>query len=143
MSDDPYLGDLVFVYGTLRSGFINNEATIAFRNGAELVSPGWLPGLLYSTGWYPALIEEGPGSVRGELWRLTQPGVMAVLDDYEGLNEYPAEYKRARRDVQTDDGAHEAWVYIYLERVDPAQLIPSGDWADGFFDMNDMGPGQA
>ncbi|WOI56412.1 gamma-glutamylcyclotransferase family protein [Palleronia sp. LCG004] len=138
MAGDGYIGDLVFVYGTLRRGFINNEATLAFRGGAEFIAEGWVPGLLYSTGWYPALIEEGPGSVKGEVWRLTTTGVMAILDDYEGLMDEPAEYERVRREVQTDQGPMEAWLYLYIDRVDPVQLIPSGDWADAFVSPGDV-----
>ncbi|MBJ3761319.1 gamma-glutamylcyclotransferase [Maribius pontilimi] len=138
MSDDPHLGDLVFVYGTLRSGFINNDATLAFRHGAELICEGWLPGLLYSTGWYPALKEEGPGRVKGEVWKLTTPGTMHVLDDYEGIDEVPPEYERVQRDVQTSRGPIQAWVYIYNDDVDPLQQIPSGDWADAFIEPGDV-----
>ncbi len=137
MGGAGYIGDLVFVYGTLRRGFINNEATIAFRSGAEFISEGWVPGLLYSTGWYPALIEEGPGSVKGEIWRITTTGVMDILDDYEGLLDEPAEYERVLRRIQTETGEMTAWLYLYLDDVDPSQLIPSGDWADAFVSPGD------
>ena len=132
-AQDPHLGDRVFVYGTLRRGFINNEATLSFRNGATFVADGWLGGTLYSVGWYPALIEGGPGEVRGEVWELSTPGLMEILDDYEGLfDEGPPEYTRERRMIRTPRGPVEAWAYIYAHRVDPMQVIRSGDWADAF-----------
>lgn len=134
---DPFLGDRVFVYGTLRRGFVNNDATIAFRNGATFLCEGRLPGALFSVGWYPALIdaavESETGEVTGELWELTTPGLMAVLDDYEGLTEDgPPEYTRERRWIATAEGPVLAWAYIYAQQVDPLQRIPSGDWADAF-----------
>ncbi len=134
MPHDPFLGDRVFVYGTLRRGFVNNAATVAFRAGASFVAEGRLPGALYSTGWYPALVEDGSGAeVRGEVWELATPGLMHVLDDYEGLfEEGPPEYRRLRRAVRTDAGPVEAWTYVYLHPVDPLQRIRSGDWADAF-----------
>ncbi|TDL76243.1 gamma-glutamylcyclotransferase [Palleronia sediminis] len=132
---DPFVGDRVFVYGTLRRGFINNEATIAFRDGARFLSMGTVPGALYSVGWYPALIEGGAGRVTGELWELATPGLMAVLDEYEGVGcDNPPEYTRERRHVQTEAGPVEAWVYIYIDEVEPLQLIPGGDWAAAFND---------
>ncbi len=133
MTGDPFLHDRVFVYGTLRRGFINNEATVAFRGGATFVSDGWIAGALYSVGWYPALIEGQPGEVRGEVWELTSPGLMQVLDEYEGLfDEGPPEYLRLRRQVRTPAGPVKSWAYIYAYRVDPLQRIHSGDWADAF-----------
>ncbi|PZX19630.1 gamma-glutamylcyclotransferase (GGCT)/AIG2-like uncharacterized protein YtfP [Palleronia aestuarii] len=130
---DPFVGDHVFVYGTLRRGFINNEATIAFRAGASFVSMGTLTGTMYHTGWYPAWVEDGPGCVTGEVWRIEEKGIMHLLDDYEGLfDDDPDEYERVRRTVETEHGPIEAWAYLYTDRVDPAQLIASGDWADAF-----------
>lgn len=135
MTIDPFLGDRVFVYGTLRRGFINNEATLAFRNGATFLCEGRLPGALYSVGWYPALIEGEPGQVRGEVWELTSPGLMDVLDDYEGLTEDgPPEYVRERRNIVTETGPVEAWAYLYAHPVDTLQIIRSGDWASAFND---------
>ena len=133
MPTDPHLGDRVFVYGTLRRGFINNEATLAFRNGATFLCEGTLPGALYSVGWYPALIEGEPGEVRGEVWELSTPGLMDVLDEYEGLtDDGPPEYIRERRQVRTDRGPIEAWAYIYVHEIDRHQIIRSGDWAEAF-----------
>lgn len=133
MSADPFLNDRVFVYGTLRRGFINNDATLAFRAGASFLCEGWLPGGLYSVGWYPALIEGGPGEVRGEVWELVTPGLMQVLDEYEGLfDDGPPEYRRERRRVRTAEGSVDAWAYIYAHEVDPLQRIRSGDWSDAF-----------
>ena len=139
MSTDPFLGDRVFVYGTLRRGFINNDATLAFRDGATFLTKGTLPGGLYSVGWYPALIEGEDGRVHGEVWQITRPGIMHILDDYEGLfDDGPPEYKRVPRTIDTPEGRIEAWAYIYLYEVDPMQRMPSGDWADAF-DMSHVG----
>ena len=85
MTDDAFAGDRVFVYGTLRRDLADNAVTRAFRAGARFVADGWLPGALYAVGWYPALVETGPGHVRGEVWELTAPGLLRVLDEYEGL----------------------------------------------------------
>lgn len=128
---DPHVGAHVFVYGTLRSGFIDNEATLAFRTGARFVSDGWAAGAMYSTGWYPALVEGREGRVHGEIWQIEAPGLMDALDDYEGLSgPDPREYDRVRRRIATPRGAVEAWVYVFLRPVDESRRILSGDWAD-------------
>lgn len=133
MKRDPFLGHRVFVYGTLRRGFVNNKATLAFRNRATFIAEGRVPGAMYSVGWYPALVEGRPGEVHGEVWELSTPGMMHVLDEYEGLlGDGPAEYRREIRAVETDQGRIDAWVYVYAHEVDEQQFIPSGDWADAF-----------
>ena len=138
MTHDPFLGHRVFVYGTLRRGFINNDATIAFRSGATFLTEGTLAGGLYSVGWYPALIEGEDGHVKGEVWELTTPGLMHTLDDYEGLfDDGPPEYERALRQIDTPDGRIEAWAYLYRHEVDPRQRIPTGDWSAAF-DFSDL-----
>ncbi|SPJ23609.1 gamma-glutamylcyclotransferase family protein [Palleronia abyssalis] len=135
MENDPFIGHRVFVYGTLRRGFVNNEATLAFRNGATFLSEGRVPGTMYSVGWYPALIEDGDGHVTGEVWEISEPGIMHLLDEYEGLfDEGPPEYQRAIRAVDTPTGPIDAWVYIYAHEVNPMHLIPTGNWADAFND---------
>jgi gamma-glutamylcyclotransferase (GGCT)/AIG2-like uncharacterized protein YtfP len=135
MEQDPFIGHRVFVYGTLRRGFVNNDATLAFRAASKFLCMGQVPGALYGVGWYPALIEAGEGHVTGEVWELIQPGTMDILDEYEGLfDEGPPEYRREIRAVRTEQGPLDAWVYIYAHDVNPLNLIPSGDWANAFND---------
>lgn len=120
----------LFVYGTLRRGLADNATARAFRAGATFLCDGWLPGTLYSLGWYPALVEEGTGRVRGEVWRLEAPGLLRALDAYEGLfEEGPPQYRRLRRAIHTAHGPVTAWAYLHAGGLDPGRRIPSGDWA--------------
>ncbi len=130
MAGDPPTEDRVFVYGTLRRGLAENATARTFRAGATFLDRGWLPGALYSLGWYPALVEEGADRVEGEVWALAAPGLLHVLDTYEGLfDPGPPEYRRLRRRVRTPAGPIAAWAYIYAGAVTPRRRIPSGDWA--------------
>jgi len=122
------VGELVFVYGTLRRGGSNS-----FRmNGAEFVSAGKVEGKLYSITWYPGLVlERGGKTVEGDLYRVRAAQLVA-LDDFEGIsaNEIEgAEYRRVRTEVSTDGGDVEvAWAYEWKGPVDESRRIQSGDW---------------
>lgn len=92
----------LFVYGTLRSGFENEYARM-LRAGSEFVGEAEVTGSLRAVGEYTALVAEGEGVVRGELYRMREPEkLLRVLDDYEG-----GEYERIEIQV---NGGH-AWIY--------------------------------
>ncbi|MFI5510342.1 poly-gamma-glutamate hydrolase family protein [Mycobacterium sp. NPDC051804] len=62
-----------------------------------------------------ATVEQFDGSqVHGVMWQLTDND-LATLDSAEGV---PVRYRRDRLTVHTDDGSHQAWVYID-HRVEP------------------------
>lgn len=133
MAGDSLEADRVFVYGTLRRGLADNATARAFRASATFLCDGWLPGALHAVEWYPALTEaaRNEGEVRGEIWELAAPGLMNVLDAYEGLfDPGPPLYRRRRRTVRTDGGPVVAWVYVYARAVTGLRRIESGDWAD-------------
>lgn len=67
-----------------------------------------------------ATVEQFDGSqVHGVLWQLTDTD-LATLDSAEGV---PVRYRRDRLTVHTDDGQHQAWVYID-HRVEPGPPRP-------------------
>lgn len=91
-------------------------------------------GRLHAVAWYPGLVlDEAAGEVRGELWRLEDPSVLARLDAYEGCGEHdppPHEFQRVRATVRrvADAEAVDAWIYAYTRPVDEATRVISGDW---------------
>lgn len=97
----------------------------------EFVGEGRVSGALVSLGRYPGLIE-GPGSVRGELYRFADlPTALDVLDDveeFEPTDPSRSVYVRLAMRVRTDDGEVDAWVYRYNGATDGAQRIDSGKW---------------
>lgn len=125
------IGDLVFVYGTLRRGCPPNPAVRRFWAEAEFVQMATLPGRLYLVDWYPGLVETGTSMVTGEVWRLTTDTILAGLDAYEGLGgPDKAEYARLRRYVETPVGPVAAWVYLYQAPVREEAWIASGNWLE-------------
>lgn len=117
----------VFVYGTLRRKEGNHrllaEATI-------LAEQAWTSGLLFDTGFgYPALQKHHQGQVYGELYEVNdnQLARLDMLEGYhgEGNNNF---YGRVTQPIYTDQGIHEAYVYVMNDKEMLKNPIQSGDW---------------
>jgi gamma-glutamylcyclotransferase (GGCT)/AIG2-like uncharacterized protein YtfP len=90
--------NILFVYGTLRSGHDNHYARL-LRANSEFLGPATILGSICKIGEYLGYRPEPKGEVHGELYRLTNPEeTLRILDEYEG-----PDYER----VMTDLG----WVY--------------------------------
>ena len=92
---------LLFVYGTLRSGFENEYARM-LRANADFLGVRSVRGRLDPLGEYTAFVQGGEGTVSGELWRLRDARVLEALDEYEGSG-----YERVEVDVEGEM----AWIY--------------------------------
>jgi gamma-glutamylcyclotransferase (GGCT)/AIG2-like uncharacterized protein YtfP len=98
--------DLLFVYGTLRSGFDNPYARL-LRERSVFVGHATVRGTTRDMGRYSAFTPGPEGEVKGELYRLETPvATLATLDDYEG-----EEYERVAIDCGFDGGTELAWIY--------------------------------
>jgi len=107
--------DLLFVYGTLRSGFDNPYAKL-LRAQAELVGPAEVKGSIFRIADYPGYRPEPAGTVHGELYRLADPeATLRILDEYEG-----PEYERLARE--------DCWIYQFRTQPPESAHIPSGDF---------------
>jgi gamma-glutamylcyclotransferase (GGCT)/AIG2-like uncharacterized protein YtfP len=141
--DEVAAGDLLVVYGTLLSG-LGHQERLGVVRGLELVGPCRVRGALFALGWYPGLVLDGgapalaagdgstavpEGLVTGELFRVLDPAVVAVLDRFEGFD--PAspdtsEYLRVR--VRVVEPEVDAWVYAYVGPRHPDDHLTHGDW---------------
>jgi len=146
----------LFVYGTLRSDIPADALPAAARLARQMLyrrarheGVAFAPGRLVAPAWYPGLIEgEGPGYVRGEVWRL-DADTLARLDWYEGRD-----YVRRIRRVQlervvvpgtavarvsgSDSGRLlTAHVYVYVRDTAGLPVIPTGDFADWLAESRD------
>lgn len=94
------------------------------------VGPCRWSGCLYDLGRFPGAVP-GEGTVRGELFRLTDPQVWTILDQYEGYEpdqEEASLFIRRRTRLQAPSD-QTAWVYWYNGDPSGHNRIPSGDWA--------------
>ncbi len=72
------------------------------------------------------MLTRGSARVRGEVWRIHNPDILAVLDAFEG-----EEYVREQRIVRMDTGARAtAHLYRYVLPLEGVPLIASGDYVD-------------
>ncbi|MGA2877746.1 MAG: gamma-glutamylcyclotransferase family protein [Bryobacteraceae bacterium] len=115
--------DHLFVYGTLRCGSKNKFARM-LADGGQFVGRARVAGRLYDLGRYPGAVpsDEADCWVDGEVWRLDDPQLLPLLDEYEG-----SEFERAIVSVQTENAFMDCSLYWY---VGPAtgRLIGSGNW---------------
>ena len=127
----------IFVYGLLRRGMSAGLDAWLGRGRATYLAEATLPGHLYDLGEYPGLVRapnrSGGARVRGELWRVDDPNVWPVIDDFEGIGpDYPVPtlYRRVLAQAQTAEGeAVTCWVYLYNRSVEAHPHVLSGDWA--------------
>ena len=115
--------NLVFVYGTLMSGFGNNAL---LRNGnATLVQTATIVGEMYDLGCFPGVKLRGKNKVKGEVWEVDKP-TLERLDRLEGEGVL---YKRKKTCVANFyRGATDVWVYEIMREQDEESLVASGDY---------------
>jgi gamma-glutamylcyclotransferase (GGCT)/AIG2-like uncharacterized protein YtfP len=128
------VSDRLFVYGTLRSD-AGHPMRKVLAQGARHRGAGWVHGTLVVVDWYPGLVTAPPPArVFGELWEVSDAGIWAPLDQYEGCgprDPSPHEYQRATLRVTSEElGEVDAWAYLYAAPVDGLAVIESGDWLD-------------
>ena len=123
--------DRLFVYGTLMRGFDHPMAQLLSRS-ADFIGEARCRGRLYLVKHYPGLVlsDDPADIVFGELFRLRQPAeLLREFDMYEACGEGfapPTEYVRQMLAVTRDDGAEQAWTYIYNWPVANLPRIASG-----------------
>jgi gamma-glutamylcyclotransferase (GGCT)/AIG2-like uncharacterized protein YtfP len=112
---------LLFTYGTLMRGF---RLHALLEGRADFVGDGEVAGLLFDLGRYPAALRDGSGVIRGEVYRLRDPGLWQTLDSAEGN-----QYHRGEVGVRLAQGRRvTAYIYWYVKPVGLAVPIPGGDY---------------
>ena len=91
---------------------------------AEFLALWSLRGRLVDLGGYPGAVADEAGIIRGEVYRLESPDLLAVLDSAEG-----SEFPRRLTPVRFDDGRElRAWTYWFNGSSDQAAPIADGDY---------------
>src|SRR6476660_7857534 len=122
------MAELLAVYGTLMSGQ-SYDGRPDVETMMRPLGPCRIPGVLYSEGDYPWLVD-GEGQVSGELYEVLDPErSFAILDAYENEGRHTAEGdgQYVRRRITLLEPLVDAWVYLWdgAERGEP---ISDGDW---------------
>lgn len=108
---------LLFVYGTLKSGFSNHAVLGDSRYAGEASIKNFE---MRDLGAFPGITEMEGGIIHGELYIVSEK-VMIDVDQLEG---YPNLFNR--KEIKTDKG-FDAWVY-YLDKECRNTVIESGRW---------------
>jgi gamma-glutamylcyclotransferase (GGCT)/AIG2-like uncharacterized protein YtfP len=126
--------ELLFVYGTLRRGFVNPIRDLLEEN-ARRVSKASLRGKLYEIDGYPgAKLSDDPDDlVYGEVYIITDRDVLfSILDNYEESSAHyphPQEYERKKVWITLQNGEKKkAWAYLYNWKLNGRVRIFSGDY---------------
>ncbi len=111
--------DLLFAYGTLMRGFALHGLV---EGRAEYVGPGRIEAQLFDLGLFPAAVP-AHGTVVGEVYRIAEAGLWAVLDSAER-----PQYHRGEVTVRMPrGGAAPAFIYWYRGPLRGVP-IPGGDY---------------
>ena len=111
----------VFVYGSLRMGGDNHH----LLGGAAPIGNGTIEGDLYVSGNL-STVQEGGGTVHGEVYQLPDRNHLRSLDDLEG---HPVWYKRRVVAVTLVDGTKtDAWCYARAEPDPQGKRLEHGDY---------------
>ncbi len=124
---------VVFVYGTLRAGEVNDLNAAARRHGIaapRLLGGATVPGRLYDFGNYPGLVldDAAPG-VAGDLYEV-DAALVPILDEIEEV--YPGQaslFIREERPVVAGGRSVHCLLYpVGEDAVAGLPRIASGDW---------------
>ena len=99
MTDSVTDSHFLFVYGTLMRNAHHPQAQ-HFHQAASFLGPARWQGRLYLVSYYPGAVpsELTEDIVYGELWTVTDPQTLALLDQYEECSPrdpLPHEYTRS------------------------------------------------
>jgi gamma-glutamylcyclotransferase (GGCT)/AIG2-like uncharacterized protein YtfP len=129
------VGDLVFFYGTLMTGF-DRRRRAGIETSLKYLGRASIHAALFDLGIYPAAVPAPESLVRGELYEIASnaQAVLSALDQIEGYRPDDPDrslYTRAQAIVTLDDGpSQSAWVYFYNAPLGRAERIPSGDYLE-------------
>jgi gamma-glutamylcyclotransferase (GGCT)/AIG2-like uncharacterized protein YtfP len=126
----PGRDSLLFVYGTLRP-FVDIPMAKWLATTSRHLGPAKTRGRLYDLGRYPGLRSARSRGewVIGDIYRITSPRVLRVLDRYEaGARTACAAFVRVPCVVLFKRVRRSAWVYLYRRNVRPDSRIASGDY---------------
>jgi len=122
------------VYGTLRSDAPVTPAGRPDLSGrVRSLGVVHLAGSLHDAGLYPLLVRprehDAVREVAAELLEIVDPGIIAVLDDYEKLDvQSPEASEYTRIVVHVPEHGVAAWLYCAGRDAAHLPLIASGDW---------------
>jgi gamma-glutamylcyclotransferase (GGCT)/AIG2-like uncharacterized protein YtfP len=123
----------LFVYGTLIPELAPFEIAETVKQ-LKFIGGGFVYGLLYDLGEYPAIILQGTHKVFGKVFELpNDEHILEKIDEYEGFkanNELESLYLRKQTTVYFNDKKLKSWVYEYNQNLSHFPIIESGNYLE-------------
>ncbi len=123
----PTTNDFIMFYGSLQRG----EFPYIDLNLGEMlkfIDVCTFKGDLRDMGAHPACVD-GNSIIHGELFKITDPKVVGVLDKFERFDPNDKQGSLYLRvEVQLLSPKQTAWTYIYNQDVAGKPTIPDGHW---------------
>lgn len=127
--------DYIFTYGTLRKGEHNTMQEF-LSSSARWIGKALFKGNLYYADGHPAAVScsEQKEKILGDIYEFDADSkLLQTLDHYEGYHPEKLDeslYIRKKRNVMLKESGKvwEAWIYLYNQPVDNAEIITSGDY---------------
>lgn len=126
MVDKVVENDLMFFYGSLQRGEYPYKH-LELASMLEFVDAVTYSGELRDMGQYPAC-KPGGTAVQGELFKVRDVKVAAILDHFERFDETNLEQSLYLRERITLVSGVQAWTYLYNQDFSDQPVIESGDW---------------
>ena len=118
---------MFFFYGTLLRGE-PNYVRLGMETRARFVGEDAIAGTLHDYGTHPGARLGGGGHIRGEVFELLDPGLLADLDELEEYDPENPEASFYRRLAVTTEAGRAVSTYAPVAPPDGLPLVPEGDW---------------
>ncbi len=126
MFEQVVQSDLMFFYGSLQRGEYPYKH-LELASMLEFVDSVTYLGELRDMGQYPAC-KPGETAVHGELFKVKDIKVAAILDHFERFDETNPEQSLYLRERITLESGVQAWTYLYNQDFSDRPVIENGDW---------------
>ena len=106
------------------------QEELKIKDCLEILGPCEIRGRLYHLGEYPGLVE-GDDRVKAELYKVKDPRVFPLLDEYEEFDvRNPDRSLFVRHVVRLIQPPSDAWVYFYNRPVSNRPLVRENTWTE-------------
>jgi gamma-glutamylcyclotransferase (GGCT)/AIG2-like uncharacterized protein YtfP len=119
---------LLFVYGTLKSGFWNHHY---LEDSEYLGKAETKEKYAMYVGGIPFVVKgQKVSTIKGEVYEVSKD----VLKEIDRLEGHPFAYRREKVKVKLEDGKEvEAWMYFWRNNVEASTLNPEGEYISESF----------
>ena len=126
IKEDDDLEINLFIYGSLKRGFINDNILTKAKYISKAVTVRKFAMYKSNNGDYPYLIKNKPlTNIRGELYVVKRKDILARIDAFEDSPEY---YTREAINIETRSDKKRAYTYFYTNLKEHKSKVAIEEW---------------